>query len=181
LPDVPGDRTPEESAEPEKSGALIREEIMQNFAPSHQFVRGLPASLTPGRLGGRGLFLGIFLGNEFLDFGALTDFFPDIVQLGPADTAGAGYFNPGNPGGMNGEYPFNTNAVGIFPHRKGFAHPGIFHRYNQTFVDLDPFGLAFNDLEMDLYTVPNLKIINFALHLGFFNGPNFIHFVSTPL
>jgi hypothetical protein len=76
---------------------------------------------------------------------------------------------------MEGEYPLNPNAVGILPYRKGSADPGILDGDNQTFVDLDSFGFTFNDLKVNLYGIPNLKIVQFALHLGGFNLLNLVH------
>jgi hypothetical protein len=127
-----------------------------------------------------GMFLVGLPGNTLFDFGAFSDFLPDIVEFGPPDLAGTDHFNLGDPGGMEGKNPFNPDAVGIFSDRKSSTHLGIFYGNHQTFVDLDPFVFAFHNLEMNLYRIPNPKLVKFRLHLIGFNRPYLVHLFPAP-
>jgi hypothetical protein len=119
---------------------------------------------APGGFGAYRFVLGLF-GDKFPDFGGFTDLVPDIVELGPPYPAGTYQFNLGNPGGMEGKYPFNPDAVGVFPHHKGLAYPGIFYGDYKSFINLDPFILAFHNLEVDFYRIPHLEAAGVFLHL----------------
>ena len=72
-------------------------------------------------------------------------------------------FNLCNIGGMNGEYPFNSNAVRNAANGKGFGNARALAGDNGSFKNLNSFFVTLANLDMNLNGVTNFN----AGKLGF--------------
>ena len=98
----------------------------------------------------------------FLDTRALTAAGTLEVQLCPANPANLVQLNRLDIGGEQGKGPFDTYAVGYFPHSKGGRIAGSLTLDHVAFEALDTLLVSFDDLIVDGDIVTGLELRKFS-------------------
>lgn len=87
---------------------------------------------------------------------AVTTF--EVVKLRAANPPRFKKFNLADAWRQNRENPFNTNAVGYFPHSEGFAGTFATTLDYRTLELLNSFFISFLDFNVNVYSITWLKI-----------------------
>jgi hypothetical protein len=94
----------------------------------------------------------------FSDASTLPTAFALVVELGPANLTHLVDQDGLDVGGIYGEQPFHTYAVGNLTNGEGGGKAGALAFDDVSFEALDTFFIAFDDLIIDGNVVPGFKL-----------------------
>ena len=110
--------------------------------------------------------------NKLLNLGFLSNLLADVVKLGAANFAGANDFYLYDAGRVDREHALHANAKRSLSDSECAAGAGILHAKNKAFKNLNALCLSFDNLEVNLYGVSNIKGLGASALLAFFNSLN---------
>ena len=99
-----------------------------------------------------------FSHSFFLKFCRFTFSISQEIKLRSPCFTFSNSFNLGNSCGIKRKYPFNSNLKGYLANCEGFAYSLVVNCNNNSFIDLDPLFVTFNNFVVNTDCISDLKI-----------------------